>query len=294
MKYITPLEEFHPKLQSILKEFARKSHAVNLEVHSQSTLGRNLIEGKPDYKPEYKTAFFIDPRFPERTDRRERVGYVKFLPDAPIEVGSRLIKNDKYRRHSLEYNTKASKVESKIIKLMVEYIKPFSDNEMFNFNNLNTKQLVGDWRLEHNNEGRSIWTAYSDDLYTEIKHLRNLGVQFKTEKFARLAMNLELFEEHKARDTQPITIYRVFVEEGRVTVSEKVTDSHGDLSKLEDGSIVSMTYNSLESLPEDILSGVSMLKILGGEPRTVLRGVGYKVSDNEFYLMKPLASNTNA
>ena len=294
MKYITPLEEFHPKLQSILKEFARKSHAVNLEVHSQSTLGRNLIEDKPDYKPEYKTAFFIDPRFPERTDRRERVGYVNFLPDAPIEVGSRLIKNDKYRRHSLEYNTKASKVESKIIKLMVEYIKPFSDNEMFNFNNLNTKQLVGDWRLEHNNEGRSIWTAYSDDLYTEIKHLRDLGVQFKTEKFAKLAMNLELFEEHKARDTQPITIYRVFVEEGRVTVSKKVTDSHGDLTSLENGSIVSTTYNSLESLPEDILSGVSMLKILGGEPRTVLRGIGYKVSDNEFYLMKPLASNTNA
>jgi hypothetical protein len=177
---------------------------------------------------------------------------------------------------------------------MVEYIKPFSDNEMFNFNNLNTKQLVGDWRLEHNNEGRSIWTAYSDDLYTEIKHLRDLGVQFKTEKFAKLAMNLELFEEHKARDTQPITIYRVFVEEGRVTVSKKVTDSHGDLTSLENGSIVSTTYNSLESLPEDILSGVSMLKILGGEPRTVLRGVGYKVSDNEFYLMKPLASNTNA
>jgi hypothetical protein len=98
-------------------------------------------------------------------------------------------------------------------------------------------------------------------------------------------MNLELFEEHKARDTQPITIYRVFVEEGRVTVSEKVTGS---------SHIVSTTYNSLESLPEDILSGVSMLKILGGEPRTVLRGIGYKVSDNEFYLMKPLASNTNA
>ena len=289
MKYITPLEDFHPQLQPILKEFARKSHAVNLEVVG-NLYTRNPIEGKL----EYKTAFFIDPRFPERTERRDRVGYVKFSSDAPIEVGSRLIKNDKYRKNSLEYNTKTSKVESKIIKLMVEYIKPFSDNEMFNFNNLNTKQLVGDWRLEHNNEGRSIWTAYSDDLYTEIKHLRDLGVQFKTEKFAKLAMNLELFEEHKARDTQPITIYRVFVEEGRVTVSKKVTDSHGDLTSLENGSIVSTTYNSLESLPEDILSGVSMLKILGGEPRTVLRGVGYKVSDNEFYLMKPLASNTNA
>jgi hypothetical protein len=288
MKYITPLEDFHPQLQPILKEFARKSHAVNLEVVG-NLYTRNPIEGKP----EYRTAFFIDPRFPERTERRDRVGYVKFSLDAPIEVGSRLIRNEKYRKHSLEYNTKASKVESKIIKLMVEYIKPFSENEMFNFNNLNTKQLVGDWRLEHAMKVDR-WTACADDLYTEIKYLRNLGVQFKTEKFAKLAMNLELFEEHKARDTQPITIYRVFVEEGRVTVSKKVTDSHGDLTSLENGSIVSTTYNSLESLPEDILSGVSMLKILGGEPRTVLRGIGYKVSDNEFYLMKPLASNTNA
>ena len=288
MKYTTPLEDFHPQLQPILKEFARKSHAVNLEVVG-NLYTRNPIEGKP----EYRTAFFIDPRFPERTERRDRVGYVKFSLDAPIEVGSRLIRNEKYRKHSLEYNTTASKVESKIIKLMVEYIKPFSENEMFNFNNLNTKQLVGDWRLEHAMKVDR-WTACADDLYTEIKYLRNLGVQFKTEKFAKLAMNLELFEEHKARDTQPITIYRVFVEEGRVTVSKKVTDSHGDLTSLENGSIVSTTYNSLESLPEDILSGVSMLKILGGEPRTVLRGVGYRVSDNEFYLMKPLASNTNA
>ena len=286
MKYITPLEDFHPQLQPILKEFARKSHAVNLEVVG-NLYTRNPIEGKP----EYKTAFFIDPRFPERTERRDRVGYVKFSLDAPIEVGSRLIKNDKYRKHSLEYNTKSSKVESKIIKLMVESIKPFSDNEMFNFNEPHTRKLVDDWRSEHRNEGRSIWTAYSDDLYAEIRHLRDLGVQFKTEKFAQLARNLELFEEHKARDTQPITISRVFVEEGRVTVSKKVADSSGDLEK---GSVVSTTYNSLESLPEELLSGVSMLKILGGEPRNVLRGVGYRVSDNEFYLMKPLADTTNA
>ena len=289
MKYTTPLEDFHPQLQPILKEFARKSHAVNLEVVG-NLYTLNLSEGKP----EYRTAFFIDPRFPERTERRDRVGYVKFSLDAPIEVGSRLIRNEKYRRHSSDHYTKTSKNASKAVKAMVEHIKPCSDNEMFNFNESHTRKLVDDWRSEHRNEGRTMWTVYSDDLYAEIRHLRDLGVQFKTEKFAKLAMNLELFEEHKARDTQPITIYRVFVEEGRVTVSKKVTDSHGDLTSLENGSIVSTMYNSLESLPEDILSGVSMLKILGGEPRTVLRGVGYRVSDNEFYLMKPLASNTNA
>ena len=53
-------------------------------------------------------------------------------------------------------------------------------------------------------------------------------------------------------------------------------------------------YDSLETLPEDLLADVSMLKILGGDVDQSIPGVGYRVSDNEFYLMKPLASNTNA
>lgn len=289
MQYQTPLSKFVPELQEVLKEFARKSHAANLIVEGK------VIVISPSSEDKYRKAIFNDPRVPNQgLDAGSRVGAIEVQTNGDgrfYTVSSRLIRNEKYRKHSSDHYTKTSKNASKAVKAMVEHIKPFSDTEMFNFNEPHTRRLVDDWRSEHRNEGRTMWTVYSDDLYAEIRHLRDLGVQFKTEKFAQLAMNLELFEEHKARDKQPLAIFRVFVEEGRVTVSKKETDITGDPGV---GSVVSTTYNSLESLPEELLSGVSMLKILGGEPRTVLRGVGYRVSDNEFYLMKPLADTTNA
>jgi hypothetical protein len=282
MKYITPLEDFHPKLQAILKEFARKSHAVNLEV-----VRPDFIIDQSQIKPEYKTAIFIDPRFPKRVERRERVGYVKLSEGDLMEIGSRLIKNDKYRRHSLEYNTKASKIESKVVKMMVDFLKPFSFGEIFEFNSHLAEGLIKGWRNELYKAGESIWHVGSNDLYEEVKHLRNLGVQFKTEEFRKLAEAVETRDAYKVREKQPIEIYHVYAVDGRVAVTSKELDKWNSPSYKP-----TVMYDSIETLPEDLLADVSMLKILGGE--VPIPGVGYRVSDNEFYLMKPLASNTNA
>jgi hypothetical protein len=282
MKYITPLEDFHPQLQSILKEFARKSHAVNLEV-----VRPDFIIDQGQSKPEYKTAIFIDPRFPKRVERRERVGYVKVSEGDLMEIGSRLIKNDKYRRHSLEYNTKTSKIESKVVKMMVDFIKPFSFGEIFEFNSDRTEGLIKGWRSELYKAGESIWHVGSNDLYEEVKHLRNLGVQFKTDEFRKLAEAVETRDAYKVREKQSLEIYHVYVMDGRVAVTSKELDKYN--SKNHKPTVM---YDSLETLPEDLLADVSMLKILGSE--VPIPGVGYRVSDNEFYVMKPLASNTNA
>lgn len=282
MKYITPLEEFHPKLQSILKEFARKSHAVNLEV-----VRPDFIVDMGQSKPEYRTAIFIDPRFPKRVERRERVGYVKMSESDLMEIGSRLIKNDKYRRHSIEYNTKASKIESKVVKMMVDFLKPFSFSEIFEFNSDRTEGLIKGWRSELYKAGESIWHVNSNDLYEEVKHLRDLGVQFKTDEFRKLAEAVETRDAYKVREKQSLEIYHVYVMDGRVAVTSKKLDKYEIHNHKP-----TVMYDSIETLPEDLLADVSMLKILGGE--SPIPGVGYRVSDNEFYVMKPLASNTNA
>ena len=284
MKYITPLEDFHPQLQSILKEFARKSHAVNLEV-------KGLFIGEDEHKR--RVACFIDPRFPKRTERNERVGYVKLTNDAPIEIGSRLIKNDKYRRHSYEYHTKMSKVESKIVKMMVEFIKPFSFGEIFEFNSHLAEGLVKGWHNELYKAGESIWSVGSNDLYEEIKHLRDLGVQFKTEEFRKLAEAVETRDAYKARQKQNIEVYHVYVVDGRVAVTAKELDKY-PAHNYKAHYKPTVMYDSIETLPEDLLADVSMLKILGGDANQSIPGVGSRVSDNEFYVMKPLASNTNA
>jgi hypothetical protein len=281
MKYITPLEDFHPQLQAILKEFARKSHAVNLEV-------KGLFIGEDEHKR--RVACFIDPRFPKRTERNERVGYVKLTNDAPIEIGSRLIKNDKYRKHSYEYHTKASKVESKIVKMMVDFIRPFSFSEIFEFHDYKTASLVKSWRNELYKAGESMWHIGSAELYEEVKHLRNLGVQFKTKAFNEMADAVETRDAHRNRQKQDIEVYHVYAVDRRVAVTTKTLDTLNSQTK----PMPTVMYDSLETLPEDLLADVSMLKILGGDVDQSIPGVGYRVSDNEFYVMKPLASNTNA
>ena len=289
MKYITPLEEFHPKLQTILKEFARKSHAVNLEVVGR--VEEFLGEGRKIY---YK-AVFIDPRFPEREDRQDCVGFVQYntIQDMPYVVGSRLIKNEKYRKGSLDFYTKVSKNEAKVVKLLTDYAKPFSHSEIFDFSKHEVRDLLRDWRRGLYNEGSVVWNVSQSALFEEVKHLRDLGVHFKTEAFSKMAQSVEAREEHVLRNTKPLEVYHVFVEDsGRVAVTAKTFDTYSDVVNAT--SPAPTFYDSLESLPESLLANVSMLKILGQDKNKSLDGIGFRVSDREFFVMNPLASNTNA
>jgi len=195
MKYITPLEDFHPKLQAILKEFARKSHAVNLEV-----VRPDFIIDQSQIKPEYKTAIFIDPRFPKRIERRERVGYVKVSEGDLMEIGSRLIKNDKYRRHSLEYNTKASKIESKVVKMMVDFLKPFSFGEIFEFHDDKTASLVKSWRNELYKAGESIeWSRENGAHHEKCAPLEAVPTEAELKEMNALADRLLFLPQKKDR-----------------------------------------------------------------------------------------------
>jgi hypothetical protein len=286
MQFLVPVEKYMPELQLVLKEFARKSHAVNLLVDVPSlTVGKELLNNQ-----EY-TATFIDPRFPNRTDARDRVGSVYWnRSDGAYVIRSRLIKNEKFRKDSHDYYTKTTKDYKKAIKAMLEVLKPFSYNEIFLFNKSQLQDLVGDWRGELYGKGDRLWTSvFADDLYEEVKHLHSMGIQFKTEKFRTLVGHISTREEHLKREKQHLAISHVFIEEGKVVVTTKVGDRHsiGVSTETKD-------YLSIEALPEDIYGAIAMLKILGGGKEQMVRGVGFRVSDNEFYVMKPIANTTNA
>ena len=153
--------------------------------------------------------------------------------------------------------------------------------------------LVKGWHNELYKAGESIWSVGSNDLYEEIKHLRDLGVQFKTEEFRKLAEAVETRDAYKARQKQNIEVYHVYVVDGRVAVTVKELDKY-PAHNYKAHYKPTVMYDSIETLPEDLLADVSMLKILGGDANQSIPGVGSRVSDNEFYVMKPLASNTNA
>ena len=135
-----------------------------------------------------------------------------------------------------------------------------------------------------------MWHIGSAELYEEVKHLRNLGVHFKTKAFNEMADAVETRDAHRNRQKQDIEVYHVYAVDGRIAVTTKTLDTLNSQTK----PMPTVMYDSLETLPEDLLADVSMLKILGGDANQSIPGVGYRVSDNEFYVMKLLASNTNA
>ena len=295
MQFKTPINQFVPELQEVLKEFARKSHAVNLIVEGKLPVMKAAPFGSdPDESGNFRKAIFIDPRFPNNNDASDRVGAIdrQYTADGhQFVIESRLIENEKFRRNSSDYHTKATKNIAKAVKIMVEHVKPFTYHEIFNFSNSLKRDLVGSWRGEHYNTGERGWVVYSNDAYAEIKHLRDLGVQFKTDTFRRLAENLEAREEHTRRNRQQVEAYHVYVDEqsGRVAVTKQTMGPHDDVI----GVHATLLYDSLEKLPEELLGSVSLLKILG-EGEKMLMGVGARVSANQFIVMKPLASDTNA
>ncbi len=296
MQYKTPLNKFMPELQEVLREFARKSHAVNLIVIGlrPNVRDRGVDPGDPVVDDEYQLAAFVDPRFTDRADKTERVGSVEICqagtPEQVFVIRSRLIENEKYRRGSYDYSSKSSSNKTKVVKTMVDTIVPFRYTEIFDFQHSRTRDLVGSWRGELYNTGSAGWTVYAPDVFEEVKHLRNLGVQFKTEKFRNLAKYVEDFAEHQTRISQPVEIFHVFVNGPRVAVTSKTMGIHGTYNEAK----ATVMYDSLEALPEGLLADVSMLKILGGDAKQFLPGIGYRVSDDEFFVMKPLANDSNA
>jgi hypothetical protein len=282
MQYQTPLNEFHPLIQNVLRQFARKSHGVNL-----------IVKGD-NYLDTFRRAIFIDPRFPKRDDSKKGVGYVSIYMDNDeviYKVRSRLIQNEKFRRESEDYYTKTSKNVDKIVKATVSYIRQFNSNEMFEFNRELIKDMLSGWRSELYKPGMGVWERVcSDQVFEEVEYLRNIGVQFKTDVFRELASQVEARYEHKRRAQQHVDVYHVFITENRVMMTVKTADHfnhHKNSPKQME------IFNSIEELPEELLANVSLLKILGGDSK-MIDGVGCRVSDREFLVMKPLATGSNA
>lgn len=287
MQYITPLNKFHPEVQGALKEFARKSHAINLQVVGK--IPSNLLDAETDYT----RAVFLDPRFPDRKETSDEiVGSLRYSIDngnSVFTVYSRLIRNEKYRRHTPNFHTKVSKDVAKTVKTMVEVLRPFSYSEIFDFNKRQAKEVISTWRNEHYREGRSAWNLHESTLYEEVKHLKSIGVEFKTKEFAKLAtVGIEAWDEYLRRNKQRVKLHHVLIIEGRVALTAKEMDSYNDPVSIDS----TVFYNDIESLPGEILGEVAMLKLLDNGQS--INGVGMRVTENEFYVMKPLASNTNA
>lgn len=291
MQYITPLDKFHPSLQPVLQEFARKSHARNLLVVG------NISSVHPDTgeSVNYQKAYFYDPRFPrgERSGEWEHnaVGYVKVWEDGFV-VASRLIRNEKYRRDSHDYMTKSSKNVAKVLKTMVDFIVLYRYSEIFEFHKRRMEDLVHKWRNEKYKTVQLAFGYFSVEqkvLVEEAKHLRDMGVQFKTNAFnLMITEGIDAYEEHERRQKQPLVRYHILVVDNKISVTKREEDQSlvASLPRL------AYVCEGFEMLEDDVAAEVAMLKML--DVGKEILGVGVRVSERDYLVIKPLASTTNA
>lgn len=282
MIFKTPIEEFVPELQSVIKEFIRKARAPNLELMG------NIPKHYSHDVARFTQAAFKDPRFPQLD---EFVGSITWNEgENEWTVQSRTVQNQKYRNGSIDRKRKKTKDFTKAVKMSVTHITPFTYREVMSRSDGVASVAIREWRQEGNKFSNTFSRMSYKSLYEEVKRLRDMGVAFITPEFQKIAdEGLALYELSLERKNKYVRKHHVlFIEHGRIAVTVQDVDTN-DFNDAFHGSKV---YESFEQLPEEIATNVAMLKMLSDKDG--ISGLGVRVSANEYFVFVPLDSNAKA
>ena len=242
----------------------------------------------------YQKVVFKDERFPQMDHRYKRthLGSVRVKyddNDTPIfVVQSRLIANQRYKHGSTDFYTKESKSIDKALKTMLDFVRPFSLDEVRRESVQDFTNSVDKWVHAAKKEYNNVKIESRKEIVEEMLHLKSLGVQFKTSAFRKLAEEVEgIYAEYKRRTEAKFRAYHVVFTPNVicVTAGELSKNSCDDFT-FKSGDATLKAYQAVETLPENILSSVGLLKMVNmGES---VDEVGIRVNENEFYILEKL------
>lgn len=248
----------HTDVRKVLSEFRR--YQV-----SRFPILALCKEGSPN------RIYFIDSRFAEdiRSEKNGVAFYTEknlgiLRPTGELDnhgrrvltVVSRLIQNEKYASHNPRYREKSTGDPKKLLKLLRDYVKPFSADEIRSGEDTIDESFAA-WQKAPASQYFSMANRiHSHDIAEEIMYLTSVGVQFRNEKFREIVANgLELFAEGKRRKSIKLTSVHVYVQpDGSVIVS-------GD-----EGIAGTWEYHSVEAAPPSVQHNIAMLKMLDDSP----------------------------
>lgn len=276
MKVTLPMEQINCGLHDVIKEVLKKSRTVDVWCTRPIDSEGGVVN----------KVQFVDPRFPHM-DELATLRYT-IKDDAPkYEIYSRRITNEKYRRGTVEFRTKRTTSLASAVKILLSVCKPYEYLNVAYANFSELKKLIYNWRHEHSDiiRKRLGYTGYFnvEDIIKEVAHLKTLGVSFCTDVFRSISEETyPLYLEAKRRDQVVLDRHHVYVlEDGKALVSYMPEELQ---NKSETGVKETTVYDSIDSIPEKLLSKVALLKMMGGD-KASMPGVGVRTLDNEFYLM---------
>jgi hypothetical protein len=262
-------DKVSPTIVSILTEFRR------------SQVSRFPIEVEAHENDACKVRF-VDSRFPNNSWRLHNVLAKLDIVDydkhnKPVfQITCRLINNEKYVSYNELYNTKETSDPKKLLKLLKDYVKPYSAQEIAHKSYEAIDLKFSAWTHEPSELFQECTRGLTrSDIAEEVIRLKMAGVQFHTEKFQRVAEEgLEHYYESKRRASIKSCKTHVLVQ----------PDSSVVITTLPNGAVETgnATYENMETVPVAIQQAVAMLRMV--EANTFVPETGMKVSDNRFWV----------
>ena len=229
---------------------------------------------------------FIDSRFQDESDKRDKVVGTLFLETRDLSDGateevfvvqSQLINIGRY--NSDRKHQKITKDEVKTLKNLQDYIRPFSPTQISN----RTKGIAWDklqnWKWEARRQARDSMGFEMNVIYEEVKRMKDLGIRAQTDKFQKaMDEGVEKYEEaRKAEAVDERSLAHVFIN----------PDDSVELRLLREGddhtaTKIASRYECIDEMPYELSSKIAMLRMT--EAETLVPYVGTKIDDRTFWL----------
>lgn len=208
--------------------------------------------------------YFVDSRFPIKDDDwgLDKVIACLFYSgsNGSYVLKSKRIKNDKYGTYSDGYHTRKTADPKKMLRLLKEYIKPFSEFEIAQMGG-NVESDMRYWTIAPvTSFGELTNELHRNEIVNEVLYLKSLGVEFRSEKFKRVAEQAEeLRMEGKRREQFSADVLNLYVYEqpdGLVSVTY-LGNTRGKTYK----GVQSWSYENIDMVPEVIRQQLALLKL---------------------------------
>lgn len=263
------LAKVHPDLHPMVRGFLRKSkHVLSIE---QAYTYYERHEGD-----EIKT-YYSGVRFYDNSAKADEVGGVRIDRNKEGKLVYRVITRHEInpRFKSRERKRTVETTDAKrAMKAMLQYITPFTLEEIFEDHSSTSNGIVARWRSQLQ-EDVSALSVPRFAMVTEMQNLIAQGVKFITPEFNRVAEKaLAANEETQRRMGAKITKH--FVSMGKEQIA--VLTVHHDNTR------VSNFYRSFESMPMLLQEGVAMLRIM--QDHQHIDGFGARISENMFVVLE--------
>lgn len=218
---------------------------------------------RPDHANRHtiNDVYFLDSRFPIKNDDWGLDKIIAcFFYNGDYVLKSYRIQNNKYNPYSDGYRTRKTADTKKMLRVLSSTISTLSNTEIVAMvENLDTP--VRSWEAAPEQNFYDLTSElHSNEIVNEVLHLKTLGVQFRSDKFKRVAEQAEeLRTEIKRRKHFKDTVLDLYVYEqpdGIVSVTY-LGDSRAKVYK----GARSWSYENMEAVPEVIRQQLALLKL---------------------------------